>query len=86
MGACPRVTPGCSYNKTLNEILVDSGFGGGVAVGARSPGHVTTATSYRALGDQVSSTASRSTSGNGTNAGSATDNSAVNITALCSKR
>jgi len=51
-----------SYNKAPNEILLDSGFGGGIAVGAGRPRRFATATSHRALGDQVSSTVSHSTS------------------------
>jgi hypothetical protein len=43
-----------SYNRDSHELLVDSGFGGGVAVGARRPRLATTTTSYRALGDEVS--------------------------------
>lgn len=55
-------------------------------MGARRPRHVTTATAHGALGDKVSSTAGRSTSGNCTDDCSAADDSTGKLAALRSKR
>jgi hypothetical protein len=52
-----------SYNKDSHELLVDPGFDGGVAVGARRPRFATTATSHRAFGDKVSSATTASATG-----------------------
>jgi hypothetical protein len=49
-----------SYNEVSNENLVDPGFDGGFVLGAGRPELDTTATSYRAIGDEVPSAAIRS--------------------------
>jgi len=46
---------GSGYNEVSHELLADSGFGGGVAVGARRPEPATATASHRAFGDKVSS-------------------------------
>lgn len=83
--ATPDPGFGNSYNKAPNEILADSGFGGGAAVGAGRPGHATT-TSHRAFGDQVSSALGRSTSGSAIIDASAADDAAGSLAAFCSER
>jgi hypothetical protein len=42
------------YNENLHELLADSGFGGGIAVGARRPELAATTVSHRAFGHEVS--------------------------------
>jgi len=49
------VNSGSSYNEISHELLADSGFGGGIAVGARRPGLATTTASHRPFDDKVSS-------------------------------
>jgi hypothetical protein len=46
---------GSSYNQNSNELLVDPSFGGGIALGVCRPRLAATATSHRAVGDEVSS-------------------------------
>jgi hypothetical protein len=49
------VNSGSGYNENSHELLADSGFGSGIAVGARRPGLATTTASHRAFHDKVSS-------------------------------
>jgi hypothetical protein len=48
------VNSGSGYNENSHELLADSGFGSGIAVGARRPGLATTTASHRAFDDKVS--------------------------------